>query len=446
LNKNTLAVFAIVLLLVSALMPTPAYAADQLLVIDSSHVYAGMELTYGQGYAPKLSAEEATVRMPLVVSQIYKGAVQGDSIMVSPDLGDPQSSPFIAGDLSQAVTLKEYNVQDEQGGRSMQKAYYIVLYLPLQADRINGKYPVVLHISYLNDLGLSIQQSFSVDVVITDGVDSAQSGENQNPLSQILIPNYEVTPSVVQAGTGLSVDFTLQNAGKSGAATNILVTYNSETDDIKLKGSTGTIFVSSIEKGASLICHIEMDAQDNAKTGMHRIFVNVAYTDEKGSAVSASFEIPVMVRQPVRLQYGSPSIPAEATLGNDVMASLLISNSGMDTLYDVAVSLQSDGFISSSDTFLGNMESGAKKTASIIAKPSGEPREANGRLVVSYEDENGMQYTDEVPFESRILPSATVYWRLPLNWRIIAALIIAGCATIAVYLLYKNRKKEDRSE
>lgn len=445
MKKHSLAACAAVLLGILVLSPLPAFAANELLVVDTGHLYAGMEKTYSQGYAPQLSAEEAVIRMPLVVSQIYQGAVQGNVIMVSPDLGDPQTSPFIEGDYSENVLLKSYDVQDGHGSESAQKAYYIVLHLPLQAGRINGKYPVVLHISYLDDKGFSIQQSFSVDVAVTDGVNPPQNAAGgQNAPSQIQLANYEVDPSVTQAGSGFSVDFTMQNTGKKGAATNIMVSYNGETEDIQLKGSTGTIFVSGIQKGGSQICHIEMDTQANAKSGMHRVFLNLTYTDENGTPASATFEVPVMIRQPVRMQYGSPSIPQEAALENNVSASLLITNSGLDTLYDVTVSLQSDGFITKTDTFLGNMESGANKTASLIAQPTGQPGDVNGKFVVSYEDENGEQYTEEVPFKSRITPAAAVYTRLPFGWAVFAAVLVAVTASVIVYLLYKNRKKEDR--
>lgn len=446
MKKNSFAVFALALLAACAIMPIQAKAANELLVIDTAHIYAGMDKTYGQGYAPQINAEDVTLRMPLIVSQIYQGSVQGDAIMVTPDLGDPRTSPFIAGDYSESVTLRNYGVQDEQGNQVAQKAYYIVLHLPLQAARVNGKYPVVLHISYLDNQGLSISQSFSADVVVTDGTQPTQNGGKQTASSQIALTNYDVNPSVVEAGQGFAVDFTLQNTGKQGAATDILVSYNAESDDITLKGSTGTLFISTIEKGAQQICHIEMDTQPTAKTGINRIFVKTGYTDEGGSPASATFEIPVMIRQPIRLEYGAPSIPGEAPVGSDIAASLLITNSGMDTLYDVAVSLQSDGFISKADTFLGNMESGSHKTASIIAKPVGQPRTVYGKFVVSYEDENGEQYSDEVPFDSRILPAATAYWRLPADLAVIVAVVVAAAAGIAVYLLYKNRKKEGRQE
>ena len=90
MKKRCIAAFAAALLLLTVLTPAQAYAADQLLVIDTGHLYAGMDKTYGQGYAPQVSAEEAVIRMPLIVSEIYQGTVQGGAIMVSPNLGDPQ--------------------------------------------------------------------------------------------------------------------------------------------------------------------------------------------------------------------------------------------------------------------------------------------------------------------------------------------------------------------
>ncbi|MEI6100875.1 MAG: hypothetical protein WCP73_03460, partial [Eubacteriales bacterium] len=320
MKKNRYIEVVVALLAVFALVQPPALAADQLLVIDTNHLYAGMDKTYGQGYTPQTGAEEAAIRMPLVVSEIYKGALQGDSVSVTPDLGDPEHSPFIWGDYSRSIPLKEYAVQDEKNNQVTQNAYYIVLHIPLQAGRINGRYPLVLQIGYLNQVGLSVRQSFTVYVDITDGIAAQESGAQLATNTQMVISNYEVEPAVAPAGTTFGVDFTMQNTGKSGAVQNILVTYNSETDDIKLRGSTGTIFVSRIEKGLSQTCHIELDVEAQAKTGMHPIFLNISYTDENGKPSALVCEVPVMVRQPVRLQYGQPSVPVKVFAGNTIAA------------------------------------------------------------------------------------------------------------------------------
>ena len=441
-------------LFILALFPVwTAYAANQILVIDASHVYEGMDKTYVQGYQPRVSDSEAFICLPLVVSEVYGETIENNEITIKPDLGDFAASPFKPGDYGKTVSLAGYAVTDEDGNQTDVNAYYVTLSLPLQAGAVNGRYPVVLQLSYVNNLGESIQQSFTVYVGIAGGIPptptpfGGETVEESGLAPRINLSGYKVTPEVVPAGSSFTVDITLQNTSGTGAVSNIVVSYNGVTGDIVPDSGANTLFVSGIEQNAEQIFHIKMKAHADAKTSTQKIIIIMDYHDENGVSRSNTSEIPVQVKQPIRIKYDPPGIPEQVYAGENISASLNIYNLGKNILYNVAVSLAAEGFTSKEDTYIGNIEPGGAKTAEITANTENKPGVVNGKFVVWYEDESGEQYSEEVPFTTKILYMRTGLLGLSAEWAVLGWCVAAVGITAAAYLIrkliHKRMHKED---
>ncbi len=456
-KKIVFCIFAVemIALFLVFLMASTVYAADQILVIDANHKYEGMDKTYSQGYKPQVNGSDVFICLPLVVSEVYGGTIQNEQITVKPDIGDIAETPFKPGDYGKTVRLAKYAATDENGGRNEIYAYYITLNLPVQPGAINGKYPVVFLLSYVNDLGESIQQSFTVYVEKTGGIQptptpsGGQTVEETGLSPGIVVSRYRITPEVVPAGSPFSVDITLQNTSGTGGVSNIVVSYSGVTGDIVPNSGANTFFVSGIGRNSEQNFHFKMNANADTKTSEQKIILKINYTDENGVSRSASSEIPVEVKQPIRIKYDPPSIPVQVHAGETVSASINIYNQGRDPLYNVAVSLSADGFTTKADTFVGNIEPGGSKTAGIKAKAGNEPGEVNGKLVVWYGDGSGEQYSEEVPFTTRILYRAGISG-LSGEWAVLVWGAVAAAVTVSAYMLRKlihkkiNKKDKER--
>lgn len=429
------------------------YAANKILVIDANHIYEGMDQTYAQGYQPQANDTGAFICLPLVVSDVYGETVQDNEITIKPDLGKPASSPFKPGDYRKTVTLAGYTVTDENKKQSEVYAYYVTLSLPVQPGAVNGRYPVVLQLSYVNNFGESIQQSFTVYVEITGRIQptptppGGETVEESGLTPRIIVSRYQVNPEVVPAGSSFTVDVTLQNTSGTGVVSNIVVSYSGVTGDIVPDSRANTFFISGIGQNAEQTFHFKMKANADAKTSTQKIILKIEYNDENGIGRSAVSGIPVRVKQPIRIKYDPPGIPAQVHAGEDVSTSINIYNLGKDTLYNIAVSLSADGFTSKEDTYVGNIEPGGYKTAQITAKTGNTPGVVNGKFVVWYEDESGEQYSEEVPFTTQILYARTGIPGLPKEWQVLGWCAVAVVVTVSAYLIrklvYKRTHKEN---
>ena len=449
-KNNVFIIFAAgaVSLFVFAFFPVwNAYAANQILVIDASHVYEGMDKTYVQGYQPRVSDTGALIFLPLVVSDVYGETIENNEITIKPDLGDFAASPFKPGDYGKTVSLAAYAVTDEVGNQTEVNAYYLTLSLPFHSGTVNGRYPVVLQLSYVNSLGKSIQQSFTVYVEIVDGIPptpvptGGQTVEHSGLAPGIILSSYQVTPQIVPAGSFFTVDITLQNSGVAGAVSDIVVSYNGVTGDIVPESGANTFFISEIGENAEQTFHIKMKVHADAKTSMQKIILIMDYRDESGASRSETSEIPVQVKQPIRMKYDPPNLPGQIYAGENISASLNIHNLGKNIIYNVAVSLAADGFTSKEDTYIGNIEPGGSKTAEITAKIENSPGIVNGKFVVRYEDESGGHYSEEVPFATKILYTRTGLFGLSGEWAVLGWVAAAVGVTAAAYLIRKLLRK-----
>ena len=118
--------------------PQPTPVVDQL-IIDSRHLYDGMDRTYQQGYVPRVADGRVYIILPLL-GETYDGKVT-----VTADLGSTTGSPFVFGNYSQTA--------------SGWGKYVFTLEIPLVSERIKGSYPVTLKADYLDVLGQQKQQS-----------------------------------------------------------------------------------------------------------------------------------------------------------------------------------------------------------------------------------------------------------------------------------------------
>ena len=89
----------------------------------------------------------------------------------------------------------------------------------------------------------------------------------------------------------------------------------------------------------------------------------------------------------------------EIYVGDKAAFSLNVINSGRTTLYNVSVAmLDSDLFYAAGSSYVGNLESGNSKKAELTIYPNQEGP-IDGTVRVTYEDANGNQTYEDVPFE-----------------------------------------------
>lgn len=152
----------VAVLLLLGTMPITAMAAENVFIIDNENVYEGMDKAYKDGYTPTVSGGTATVVLPLTTAS----PVAGNTITVTPNLGDVSSSPFVYRNYQKNVLLAENAVNSSETTVS---SYLIRFDFTLKNGRVNGVYPVVITVQGKADDNSTIMETFTTYVTITDG-------------------------------------------------------------------------------------------------------------------------------------------------------------------------------------------------------------------------------------------------------------------------------------
>ncbi|MEG1393942.1 MAG: hypothetical protein RSA86_06475 [Christensenellaceae bacterium] len=448
-------------------IPTPPSVQQNALAIDNLNTYSGMDKPYNNGYIPLVQNGAARLVLPLTSSQ----PLNGNTVKVTVNLGEPSTSPFVFGNYDTSVTLQSNTVS---GGGTVD-SYLIDLNLPLTQRRKMGRYPVVLNVSAQAQDTTSVTQSFTLFVTITDGIDPDATpsptpaqptptpvpSEAPIPQAKVIISNYSITPSPAMAGEEFVLSVTFQNTSESQSLSNVKITAKGETTDVIPSGDSSFYF-KKIGKNESFDVDVKMMVRQDVKPVPQKVLFKIEYENAKATAFSADEEIVVQLKQPIRIAYDPPKIPKEVNAGDTISVSVNVLNMGKGILYNVRMMLEAQGIIPDSSAFIGNMESGTSKKGDIYAfigtmnMTEGNSDEkygqTSGNITISYEDEYGQEYKEEIPFSTTInppviAPAQEVEEEKPQTqsqWWI--SVIIAGGIIAAIVLVLKYLKKKKQRE
>jgi hypothetical protein len=450
-------------------------AADKALSIDNDNKYAGMDKTYGQGYMPKISGGKAYIVLPLVPNDPAKIK---DPIKVTPNFGDAASSPFVFNNMEKTVPLVPCAVTDKNGAPATVSAYLVSLDLKLDKDRVNGRYPLTLTVDYKNAAGAQAEQTFTVYVTIKDGKKpesssgSSSSEPKPQPQPKVIVSDYEVSPNPVVAGEEFNLSLTLKNTSEKQKVQNIKVNFKGETTDFISAESSNTVYLKSIAKKKTDTIDFKMKVRLNAEPKPQKVIVTIEYEDSKATAITATEEVAVEIKQPNRISYDKPNFPTTVNAGDTIPINMNVFNMGKSTLNNVMCALEAPGLIPEGSAFLGNMESGASKTAEMYvfvgtkdmsqtdegdittngSDESAKYGATSGVIHLSYEDEFGQKFNEDIEISTSInppvipetkeepkeeKPKASQWWISV----IIAALLIAAAVITAGVIRNKRKKK-----
>ncbi|MFZ7120479.1 MAG: hypothetical protein ACOWWH_05975 [Eubacteriaceae bacterium] len=408
----------IIILCILVLSATAISADNSGLQIDNANIYDGMSKSYSGGYKPTIANDKATIVLPL----LYNGVepITNNSITASLDLGSTDKSPFEYANYQKNITLNSNSIGN---GTNTVEGYLVKFDIPLNSQKYIGTYPVIINTSFSTTTESNIEKSFTVYLSITDGIDPnlpTDEEKTKEPQPKIIINNYKVTPSVVEAGKEFSVKLTLLNTEKNNSAKNILVTY-SATGDVLPNDNKTTFYIDEIKGNKTHNLNLKLKTIQNANPTPQKVAITINYEDSDMTTYSISDEITVEIKQPIRIKFDEVKISKKVNAGDSLPITMQIFNMGKSTLFNVQCTLEMKGAIPEGSSFLGNMESGSSAMAEIYtffgtldmqnensenSEISEESEEkyglSEGKMIVSYEDQYGNTYTEEVEISTII--------------------------------------------
>jgi hypothetical protein len=232
---------------------------------------------------------------------------------------------------------------------------------------------------------------------------------------QVIIKQYSLSKEQVLAGDRIDLTLVIENTN-SRPVKNVLINFGVESISSEGGGSYGSTVFAPV--GSSNTFHVDqingkstvtntitfaVDAGAFART--YIVPVSITYEDEKGiyDNLFVRDNVNIQVTQQAKLSVTSMTLPSEATVGmpTPVMAEFI--NSGKVDLLDFTVRLEGDFDVMDASMYLAKFSIGSTNsyTGMLIAKAEGE---VEGKLVVSYLDNNNQDVVDEYPFTVRVTP------------------------------------------
>lgn len=437
---------ALVLLLVC---PAGAWAEETFFfAIDAQHIYPGMDMSYAQGYVPAIENHTVHVVLPLVL----EGDGSCDNITASIDLGEGAEAPFVYKNYVNTFSLQRYDW--EGGGRS--KCYLIRFDLALKEDRINGSYPILVNVEGMTKGGVKAAQQFSLYIAIRDG-----SAPDEESVSQpkLIIASCECDPQPLQAGKTGTMTIAIKNTSASQPVHNIMLSFQ-DTDGGILPAGTGSVYIPEIGKGEAHTCGISVRVMERAAVGPHTVNVTMAYEDDYTVPVMAEDTIVLDIAQPLRLEYEQPSLPGKVTAGDNVAFSMDLMNMGKCTVYNTLVTFEIPGLNNGGSILVGNIEPGKSapaKTNLQVRAMDGRYGETKGRIVLTYENEAGEVFSQEMDVHTVIEEKIDIMTavekeddtrNLTVPWwaLVISAIVLLGIIGMITAKTVKARKEREADE
>lgn len=200
------------------------------------------------------------------------------------------------------------------------------------------------------------------------------------------------------AGDEAILSMTIRNDDKNVNARKVRIGASIDTKVLLFTmGETDTKYVDVIESEKSADISYKITVANEASEGPTNFSVTLNYENWEVTQASASQTLPLIVKQPVRVEVGEPTIyDSDAKPDEPIAMSLSIVNKGRSKIYNVSIDVEGKGLSMYEDYYGGDVLPAAKLNPDILVS-STTAGKCSGNLLVHYEDSEGEAYTETVP-------------------------------------------------
>lgn len=229
----------------------------------------------------------------------------------------------------------------------------------------------------------------------------------------IIIQSYDFGGEYVVGGTAFPLKLTVQNADSATAIENLKVTINGGAGNgdsgvaFSPANSSNSFFIENLPAKGTTDLEIDLLPRADSKPDSYPVNVTFEYEysangkKAKGSPVTETITIPL--QQEDRFTLNPAQYSESAGLGEMVYISTSFVNKGKSAVYNVTADVEGEGFDKSQGTYyVGNVNSGSEEYYDVQITPTMEGN-VKGEIVVTYEDSNGTQKEQRLPFSINVI-------------------------------------------
>lgn len=238
-----------------------------------------------------------------------------------------------------------------------------------------------------------------------DKESTAEWNANTATRARLIVDSYRLEPEKVYAGDTFTLVLDLKNASADIPASNILLTFTSESTEDKsaifsTDNGANSVVINSLPAGATSQVRMVYTAKAGVDQGSYKITIKEKYDSPEYKNAEEEVSVDVPVYQYARLSTSSFEVlPASLTVGSESNVMFGINNTGKVTLYNVSVNFKADS-IKENNAYIGNIKPGSTGNVDVMLSAVA-PTADDGLVVaeISYEDEYGNVSTQQKEFE-----------------------------------------------
>ena len=299
---------------------------------------------------------------------------------------------------------------------------------------------------------------------VSTGGDVASTGDGSVP--RVIVTGFDTDPGTVKAGSNFKLVIHLKNTSKKTAVTNMLFDLQapaSGTDEaaeapafLPVSGSS-SIYLDKIPANGTKDISIDLNSRADLIQKPYSITMTMKYEDGNATQFEGESSLAIPVTQEARFEFSEIQImPDTVAVYEEANITCNLYNLGRVKMYNVKAKFEGDA-IEGEEQFIGNLESGATGTIDGIVTAVAESYdESNCKLVLTYEDDSGKEYSVEQPFTMTItsemepadmemmtdIPEDT---GSPVGLIVAVIVGVAAVAAVVTAVLLKSRKKNIQS-
>lgn len=269
------------------------------------------------------------------------------------------------------------------------------------------------------------------------------------------------TADVEQIEPGMDVTFTLtlKNTSSTEAIYNMKLSYESTTGDLAALEATNSRYIASLGAGASTSISFPMHVSRDIVNYNQKITVNMEYENEDAMSYSSSESVFINIYRPLGFVADKPIVPSQVVSKTTANITVNLFNTGKATIYNVYCAVECRGFLESGTYYIGNILPESSATANLAPTAAnrnygvlGDSKaekygSVSGKIIITYEDEQGTEYTEELSMVTEILPPPDeveepeiVKIEYSSQWWVSIVILLILVDALVIFLAYYFRK------
>lgn len=273
---------------------------------------------------------------------------------------------------------------------------------------VSSSHPIKITVTYgTGETPTTINQYGSVNISNPQkDKEDDKEDETLKGKPKVIIGEYEINPTIVQAGDEFVLTMGFKNTSSKHSVhnlkANILPVTQEKAEDTgnvftPVDGSN-TIYIADLATGEMATKVLNMYTIPSATAKTYQITVEMAYEDEEGNEITATETLGIPVEQVTKIEVGDVYVDM-GQVGMETAFSVTFYNRGRTNINNMMVYLKGEGFdVQENKTFIGTFEMGESEVYEPIIIPN-QAGTLKGTLVVEYEDPSGEEQTLEHEFE-----------------------------------------------